>query len=60
MAKNYDALRVLILDDEVRAEGTMLISIEDDSGNASATVLVERDEAVQIIDHLEHIVSIND
>ncbi|PTR14721.1 hypothetical protein C8R31_10578 [Nitrosospira sp. Nsp2] len=40
--KNYDAARVLILDKEVRTEGTMLISIEYDGGNVSEPVFKKR------------------
>ena len=56
--KNEDAPRVLFLDDEVSTEGTVRITIEDDSENVSETVLIDRDEATEIINHLKRVFSI--
>ena len=55
--KNYDAPRVLILDDDVSTEKTVRLSIEDEDDNVSETVLLDRDEAIQIIDHLKQVFS---
>lgn len=57
-AKNYDAPRELILDDDVSTEKTVRLSIEDEDDNVSETVLIDRDEAIQIIDHLKQVFSI--
>jgi hypothetical protein len=38
--KNYDAPRVLILDDDVSTEKTVRLSIEDEDDNVSETVLI--------------------
>ena len=56
--KNHDAPRVLILDDDVSTEKTVRLSIEDEDDNVSETVLLDRDEAIQIIGHLKQVFSI--
>ena len=52
-SQNYSAPSVSNSGDEVHGRNHAL-SIEDGDGNVSETVLVERDEAVQIMDHSKH------
>jgi hypothetical protein len=56
--KNYDALKVLHIDDEMSTEETVRITIELLDPNSSETIEVDREEGEKIVAHLKRVFSI--
>lgn len=56
--KNYDAVKVLHIDDEISTEETVRITIELLNPNSSETVEIDRKEGEKIVAHLKRIFSI--
>jgi hypothetical protein len=56
--KNYDALKVLHIDDEISTEETVRITIEVLNPNSSETIEISREEGEQIVAHLKRVFSI--
>jgi hypothetical protein len=56
--KNYDALKVLHMDDEISTEETVRITIEILNPNRSETIEIDRDEGERIVAHLKRVFSI--
>jgi hypothetical protein len=56
--KNYDALKVLHIDDEISTEETVRITIEILNPDRSETVEINREEGEKIVAHLKRIFSI--
>lgn len=53
--KLYDTLELIEVDDEVSTEGTVRLTIKEMDPNSSATVEIDKDEAMQLIEHLKRV-----
>jgi hypothetical protein len=56
--KNYDAVKVLHIDDEISTAETVRITIELLNPNSSETIEIDREECEKIVAHLRHVFSI--
>ena len=56
--KNYDAVKVLHIDDEISTEETVRITIELLNPNSSETIEIDREECEKIVAHLKQVFSI--
>jgi hypothetical protein len=57
--KNYDAVKVLHIDDEISTEETVRITIELLNPNSSETIEIDREECEKIVAHLKRVFSIS-